>query len=461
MKKILFIFAFLILSNPVISSVDYFPDFIGCILIMIALFKPSYYSEKAEGAYKCAKNLLIISAIRLACAISAIKLVDPIMPLLFSFTFCVLEIIFGIPLIIKLFEYFSESALKADNIKALKILDTFKILLIIIWVLRLVLSTLPDFILLTAGDPLSFYNNDLSEFRPHLIVIAYLISRILATPWRALTVALCFIALNKRESRISKEIFKDRVKHRGFKYSYRVHQIIFALLMVLSFNAYELKIDGKNIFFTPLLILFFLFAYLFLLIFKVKFDKMYFAFLGTTVLGLFFTIVTRILTKSFFKEYTLESVLKISQAETKYFTILPFYLISAILFTASVALMLYLIIKDGKGAILRYSPSILDGVDIEYTVCDYEKRMKRLGIITCVCSLANSLFSGVVYAFKPQIDELTRVKIFALELNLPLFPSLVPIQFILTTAFIVTFIIFIVKSNDLTYKKLNYSASLD
>ena len=87
--------------------------------------------------------------------------------------------------------------------------------------------------------------------------------------------------------------------------------------------------------------------------------------------------------------------------------------------------------------------------------------MKRLGIITCVCSLANSLFSGVVYAFKPQIDELTKVKIFALELNLPLFPSLVPIQFILTTAFIVTFIIFVVKSNDLTYKKLNYSASLD
>ena len=461
MKKILFIIAFLILSNPIISSVDYFPDFIGCILIMIALFKPSYYSEKADGAYKCAKNLLIISVLRLICALISIKLVDPIVPLLFSFTFAVLEIIFGISLILKLFEYFNEGALKADNSVALKILDTFKILLIVIWVIKLVLSTLPDFILLTIGDPLSFYNNDLSEFRPHLIVIAYLISRILATPWRALTVSLCFITLTRKERRVSKAIFKERVKHRGFKYSYRVHQIVFALLMVLSFNAYELKIDGKNIFFLPILPLFFIFAYLFLLICKGKFDKMYFAFLGTAIVQLIFTVVTRILTKLYFKEYTLESVLKISQAETKYFTILPFYLISALLFTLSVAIMLHLIIKDGKNALVSYSPSILSGADIEYTVSDYKKRMTRLGIITCAVSLANSLFSGVVYAFKPQIDDLTKVKIFALELNLPLFPSLIPIQFILTTAFIVTFIIFVVKSNDLTYKKLNYSASLD
>jgi hypothetical protein len=240
-----------------------------------------------------------------------------------------------------------------------------------------------------------------------------------------------------------------------------VHQIVFALLILLSFNAYELKIDGKNIFFTPILVLFFLFAYLFLLIFKVKFNKMYFAFLGVAVAQLVFATATRILEKLFFKEYTLDSVLKISQAETMYFRILPFSLIGALLFTLCVAFILHLIISDGKNAIVRYFPTLFHTEDIDFTVSDYRARTKRLGIITCALSLASSLFSQVVFACKPQIDDLTKVKIFALELNLPIFPSLIPIQFILTTAFVVTFIVTVVRVNDLSYKKLNYSASLD
>lgn len=461
MKRVLFILAFLILSNPIISRVDYFPDFIGCILIMVALFKPSYYSEKAEGAYKCAKNLLIISALRLIIAILTIKLVDPILPLLISFTFAVLEMIFGIPLILKLFGYFNEAALKSENSCALKILDVFEILLIVIWVIRLILSTLPDFILLTIGDPLSFYQNDLSRFRPHLTVIAFALSYILTQVWRALTFVLCFTVLNKSERVTSKSVFKSRVKNTSFKYSFRVHQIVFALVAVLSFNAYELKIDGKDMFFSPLLPLFFLFAYLFLLIFKVKFDKAYFVFLGATFTQLILAIITRVMTKQFFKEYTLESVLKISQAETQYFRILPISLISALFFTFSVALMLYLIINDGKNALVKYFPTFFHTQDIEFTLGDYEKRTKRLLITTSALSLASSLFAQVVFAFKPQIDDLTKVKIFALELNLPLFPSLIPIQFILTTAFVASFIVTVIRVNDLSYRKLNNSASLD
>ena len=170
MKKVLFIIAFIILSNPIISNVDILPDFLGYALIMLALSKPTYYDQKALSAYRCARNMLFMSVLRLVSFYLTTVIIDASLSLVFSFALFVVEMVFGIPFIIKLFDYFGDRALKTDNKFALKVVDKFKIVTIVLFSLRLLLSTLPDFILLTVTDPL----NDMSRFRPVLIVLALL-----------------------------------------------------------------------------------------------------------------------------------------------------------------------------------------------------------------------------------------------------------------------------------------------
>ena len=119
MRKALFLIAFILLANPFFSYVDILPDFIGYILIMIALSKPSFYDDKASSAYKSARNMLIVSIARFVCIYFTTLELDSTLSLLFSFSFFTIELIFGIPLMIKLYDYFSERASTCSHCKGL------------------------------------------------------------------------------------------------------------------------------------------------------------------------------------------------------------------------------------------------------------------------------------------------------------------------------------------------------
>ncbi len=462
MRKALFLIAFILLSNPFFSNVDILPDFIGYILIMIALSRPSYYDDKARLAYKGARNMLVATIFKFASIYFITLELDETISLLFSFTFFVIELVFGIPFIIKLFDYFANRAMKTENSTALKIVDGIKLATIILFGVRLLLATLPDFILLTAGDPLSQYHNDLSSFRPMLVVFSVILSLPITIAWIPMESVLVSKLFTKNETVLTNEAFEAQVEHKCLHFNLNAQKRAFIIVGVLSLLAFEFKLDNINVVFNTLLPLTFIAIYLFLLLKRyIKLDKMFYVLCPLTVLQLISFILVTVKTKAYFKEYTLLSVYKISQAETMYFAIIPILVINSLLFISCVSIIIYLLIKNGREALVSNMPEIMPNTDMDYTIKEYDKKSKTLGIVTTVFLALSSLFSPIVFAIMPRIDELTKIQIFAFETTLPIFPAFMPIQFILTASFVITMIATLITVYENSLKKLHYQISLD
>ena len=462
MRKVLLIIAFIIFANPFFSSVDIVPDFIGYLLVLIALSRPSYHDEKAKNAYKCAKNVLFVSIARFLSIGFITLALDTTMSLLLSFSFFILEMVFGIPFLLKLFDYYAYRALKTDNTCISNALDKVKIATIVLFVARLLLSTLPDFILLTAGDPLSIYNNDMSGFRPLLVVASFLLSLLITVAWIPLHTVIIAKLFNKKENSEQKQIFEETVKHKKLQYALNTNRIAFILIGVLSLLAFEFRLDNINVICNTVLPFVFITIYVFFLIKKyIKLDKLFFALVGTTIVQFIFFMIVHIKTKAYFKEYTLESVIKVSRAETMYFNIVPFVVVSAILFTTCISFMLYLLIKSGKEALEKNFEVVLPNSDLEFALNEYKTKARVLGIVTTSFAFLSSLFSPIVFALMPRIDELTKIKIFGFETSLAIIPSVIPMQFVLTLCFVIMMIATLLVLHDNSYKKLQEAISLD
>ena len=234
------------------------------------------------------------------------------------------------------------------------------------------------------------------------------------------------------------------------------------VLAVLSLFVFEFKIDNIDIFFNTALILGFIVIYVFLLIKKyVRFDKLLYPLIGVTAVQFIFNIIVKMKTRAFFEKYTLSSVLEVSQAETDYYSIVPFSAVSWLFFVGAFVLSMLLLLRSAKKTLNDHIEVCLPYADREYTVGEFKKRAKLLFILpTVACSLV-AVISPIVLALMPRIDELTKVTIFGTVINLPLLPSLVPLQLILTLGFVALFIYSLVVINDQVYKKLYYKISLD
>ena len=115
MKKWHFIVAAIFLFNPILSTLDILPDFIGYLLLLKAFHNMSYIDDKAQDVCKGMKIMSIITVIKFF-AFFLVPALDTTMYLVFSFVFAILEIIFGIGPIIKMFDCFSEYALLGENV---------------------------------------------------------------------------------------------------------------------------------------------------------------------------------------------------------------------------------------------------------------------------------------------------------------------------------------------------------
>lgn len=462
MRRILIIIALVILSNPIISNVDILPDFIAYSLILIALSKTSYYDQKSYAAQKCAKNMLFVSGARLLSIYISTMIVDDTISLLCSFTFFVLELVFGIPFLIKFIDYSTNLALQGDNIEAIKRADRTKIVLIVLFVVRLLLSTAPDFVLLTMSDPISMYQEDLTRFRPVLILFSVVLSTPVMVAWLALGIKFFIKIFTKQEAERSAQLFIERVKHKDLQFNISAHKFFFIALGIFSLAIFEPEIDNKTIIFNSFLPLAFIAIYVFLFIRKhIKFDKLFFALVPISVAQLIASLVVRSKQIEFFKEYTLLKVFKISAAETMYYAIPPYILISSILFVASFLLMLYLFIKNAGTNLFEFLPGVLPRTDMEYARGEYKKKVMPIGIVTSSLCALSTLISPVVFMVMPMVEEFTNIKILGLELVLPLYSSIVAISYVLRLAFVVAFVATIVVVNENSYRKLKEAISLD
>ncbi len=93
----------LILANPNIGIIDFLPDFIGYLLIIRALRSAHILVPYWNDAIKGASKMMAISIVKLLCTPLIFKNIASL-PLLLSFSFALIELIFLLPTINKLFE---------------------------------------------------------------------------------------------------------------------------------------------------------------------------------------------------------------------------------------------------------------------------------------------------------------------------------------------------------------------
>ena len=197
MKLRFFVFASLFLFNPIISNIDLLPDFIGYLLIMKALSKSSYIYGDAEDAYISARKMCIISLVK-TISILLGTLNDASMSLLLSFSFLIVELIFGIPFVLNLFKFISKISVDIGNGEAADGSTMIKYYTIFTMIVRLVLAMLPDLTALTINNGVDTVRiPDLTGFRPSLFLLTAAFSLLFCIAWFIIVVLYCKKAITK------------------------------------------------------------------------------------------------------------------------------------------------------------------------------------------------------------------------------------------------------------------------
>lgn len=131
--------------TPCFAVIDIIPDFIGCLLIRAGLTRIFPADQQLCAARRDAKRLFVVELLKTAStALFALFPGDPTLVTLVTFVFCVLELVFALPLINSLFDGLGASSIRCEGGAALEGLDGVRLLIkIFIWT-RCVCAFLPE-----------------------------------------------------------------------------------------------------------------------------------------------------------------------------------------------------------------------------------------------------------------------------------------------------------------------------
>jgi len=114
MKIKYFILSAIFLFNPLISVIDLLPDFLGYYFLLKAFTPTSYIFDNASDLYDSVKRMMTIGVIKFFCTF-LIFVTDTTMALVLSFSFAIVEVLYGFNMFIKLFDVTSYIRLRYDN----------------------------------------------------------------------------------------------------------------------------------------------------------------------------------------------------------------------------------------------------------------------------------------------------------------------------------------------------------
>ena len=152
MKKRYFILSALFLFNPIVSVFDVLPDFIGYFLLMKAFTDASYVFDNADETHQAFKKMGILSLFKLLSMI-ILPFTDATMALVFSFTFAILEAMYGIGAFQRLFDTTSFICLRCGEERFVSKSESLKRFTTGFFITRILCSTVPDLFTLFLSDP--------------------------------------------------------------------------------------------------------------------------------------------------------------------------------------------------------------------------------------------------------------------------------------------------------------------
>ena len=427
--------------NPLISNVDVLPDLVGYILIIRAFSKASYLYDYADEVCKSAKKMCIISAVKLF-SIVMVSSFDPTMSLLLSFTFAILELLFGIPFFMKLFNAFSH-LVPADNLKAQAAEGRALKFTVIAFALRLIFAIMPDLTALSLNSAFTLETDyTYMRFKPLFIGFFFIISLIVNFFWLSSFIKYSKKAITREVVKKYTDSFNEKVKGNKALFVAKNNARSLVLTAIGALFAFDLTWEYGSVDIFPDYIfpsLAFI-SVCFLAIKKAyKVDSMFLALVGTLAVNIVAGIFEARANTQYFDEYNLASVLKISKAEDMYSVVVLGAIVSAIALALSVFVVLVFIKMNARKTILD-NTSLFSETDIDYFVKEFDKKTNRLSIITLSIVALSGIINVLMVAFRPYTDWFVLIDI------------------VLKVAFIFSFIITVLNVHDDVYKRISIFA---
>ena len=197
MNILMIIIGSLLLVVPNLSFFDIVPDFIGYILIMLALKKSSFICYDIKDSYTMFRNLVWINAARIPFYAAFLLLSrETTLLLLFNFIFSGFEVFFLLRAFSKLFDGLAYLALREDNGDACETQDKssavfrgmtrMKALTIVFVLLRAICTVAPDLSLLSSteyGTVTAAGIASISRYHAIFIIVGFVLSLALGITW--------------------------------------------------------------------------------------------------------------------------------------------------------------------------------------------------------------------------------------------------------------------------------------
>ncbi len=250
------VIALLFFMNPNISIIDLLPDFIGYLLICFALLKLSDINDSFGEAYKLFKRMIFIDASKWLALLWLLGLADPrernTAFLLWTFIFCVIELLCLIPAYSKLFDGFANIGYLLPN-KSVLVSgrnSRTKIISILFVITKTVFYTLPEFSVLTSTsyNETSFGGVNLYDYIGIMRLLSLLPVFVMGVAWFVFMI-LYFRAIIRDKvfnEALYEKYQKDILPKRGLfvKRNFRTVTLLCIIALCLTF---DFRVDSQNI----------------------------------------------------------------------------------------------------------------------------------------------------------------------------------------------------------------------
>lgn len=400
--------------NPLISNVDVLPDIVGYLLVIKAFNKSSYVYDYADDVCVSARKMCIISGVKLF-SITMVSSFDPTMSLLLSFCFGVIELVFGIPFIMKLFRLYSQ-LVPAENYEAHRREAGAKRWTIIALAVRLISAVLPD---LTALSLDSAFTMDVEysyiRFKPLFIGFFFIVSLVISSIWMAKYISYLNKAIDKDLRRRCLDDFNNRVKTKKSIFEAKDSIKAIIIISVASLFVFDLSwgytsVDILEDFVFPLATVLALLYLAFKDIYRI--DRRFWVLLSAFAVHVGVNVFEMVCNIRYFEKYNLASVLKVSEAEDMYLHVCISAILSSTVLVGVTVLILTTLRHNAKESIKRNS-ELFSHTDIEYYLREFDRRTKKTLLISIILTVLSGIVTVIMVIFRPVAEWLVLVDMVA------------------------------------------------
>lgn len=417
MKKRYLILAGFFLFNPIISVIDILPDFIGYLFLMKAFSQASYVYDNASETYDSLKRMMLISVFKLVSMI-VLPSTDATMALVFSFTFAIIEVMYGVTAFQRLFDTTSYIYLRCDEHRFVAKCERLKRFTIGFFLTRIICSSVPDLFALFLSDP---QKEDLYRFRGLMLLFFTIIALIVGIVWLVRFTTFYKNTLTDDVNNKIQTAFAEEMKDRQsvfFSKDFIFAMGIVMVSMLFSIDFYMDKIEVlSDILLAPLLAVGIVFLYKKGYIMLQKYEKLLFIAMGIHFIS---SILNTVFYQIYISKHLALIVTMNSEAKKEYALVIVFSIIEALSLLAIISLVLYLFNKYTLQRI-EENPRFFSEHSVEGYIRDFKKIIYKKSNIAFCLAVASTI-SSIVYVFvAPHMETFVVINVFVAVLSFVFF----------------------------------------